>query len=97
MRDLAIRIIAQQFRIKPRSLQQKLVACWTHDWQRDPFARGSYSYAAVNGKDAARTLTRSVQRTLYFAGEAISQAGRNGTVDGAIESGRRAAKALSRE
>jgi monoamine oxidase len=97
MRDLAIRIIAQQFRMKPRSLQQKLVACWTHDWHRDPFARGSYSYAAVNGKDAARTLTRSVQRTLYFAGEASSESGRNGTVDGAIASGRRAGKALSRE
>jgi monoamine oxidase len=94
--DLGIRIVAEQFRMKPRALRGQLVGWWSHDWQRDAFARGSYSYSAVGGKDAATLLARPVQRTLYFAGEAASSEGRNGTVDGAIASGRRAGKLAAR-
>jgi monoamine oxidase len=65
-----------------------------HDWSRDPFSRGAYSYVRVGGVDAARVIARPLQETLFFAGEAADAGGRNGTVEGAIESGRRAAKAV---
>ena len=41
-----------------------------HDWQRDPFARGAYSYVVVGGDRARETLAKPLRRTLYFAGEA---------------------------
>jgi monoamine oxidase len=62
-----------------------------HDWTRDPFARGAYSYPLAGGSDAAQTLARPVCGTLFFAGEATDAEGRNGTVHGAIASGHRAA------
>ncbi|MEX2282650.1 MAG: NAD(P)/FAD-dependent oxidoreductase [Gemmatimonadota bacterium] len=96
LRDLALRILAEQFRMNVRSLRRHLIASWSHDWQRDPFALGAYSYAAVGGKDASRRLARPVQSTLYLAGEAASDEGRNGTVDGAVASGRRAARLLAK-
>ena len=65
-----------------------------HDWQADPFSRGAYSYAAVGGMDAAKTLGTPVANTLYFAGEATNGDGYNGTVHGAIATGLRAAKEL---
>jgi monoamine oxidase len=63
----------------------------THDWQSDPFARGAYSYVAVNGGAARATLAAPVDDTLFFAGEATSGDGQGGTVNGALETGERAA------
>jgi monoamine oxidase len=96
LRALALRIVAAPFGLKPATLGRKLIGCWSHNWQRDPFARGSYSYPAVGGKNASRLLARPIERTLFLAGEAASEAGRNGTVDGAIATGIRAARQLLR-
>jgi monoamine oxidase len=92
--SLAIGILAEQFSISRRSLAQKLVAGWTHDWHTDPHALGAYSYPVVGGVEAGAELSRSAGRTVFFAGEAASPEGRNGTVDGAIASGQKAGKRL---
>jgi monoamine oxidase len=63
-----------------------------HDWSADPFARGAYSYVAVGGADARVVLGAPVENTLFFAGEATSNDGQGGTVNGALETGERAAK-----
>jgi monoamine oxidase len=62
-----------------------------HDWQRDPFARGAYSYVLVDGGDARRALAQSIDDTLFFAGESTDSTGEAGTVAGALQSGVRAA------
>jgi monoamine oxidase len=75
-----------------RSTIEKLVeSIHFHDWRKDRFVRGAYSYAAVGGTFAARTLARPVENVLFFAGEA-TDSGSSGTVEGAIASGRRAAR-----
>ena len=58
-----------------------------HDWSRDPFARGAYSYVAVAGGNARGVLGLPVDDTLFFAGEATSTDGQGGTVNGALETG----------
>jgi len=62
-----------------------------HDWSRDPFARGAYSYLAVGGREARLRLAAPVDQTLFFAGEATSSDGQGGTVNGALATGERAA------
>jgi monoamine oxidase len=62
-----------------------------HDWSRDPYALGAYSYIGVGGVDAPKQLARPVEHTLFFAGEATDSEN-SGTVEGAITSGQRAAK-----
>lgn len=94
--DRAIKALAANLRVSPRRVASQVEACWTHDWQADPFSRGAYSYALVGGADAASTLSRPVKGTLWFAGEAADREGRNGTVHGAIGSGRRAAQSVIR-
>lgn len=64
-----------------------------HDWQRDPFSRGAYSYVGVGGTRLQKDLARPIQETLFFAGEATHY-GQSGTVDGAIASGQRAAREI---
>ncbi len=92
----ALRSLSRQLGMSRQRLTSHLGGWWSHDWQRDPFARGAYSYSLVGGADAARKLARPVEGTLFFAGEAADAEGRNGTVHGAIASGRAAAKLAMR-
>ena len=56
-------------------------------WARDPFARGSYSYPAVDSTPEDRTvLAEPVGGRVYFAGEATNS-DYFGTVHGAFLSG----------
>lgn len=92
----ALDTLATGLGIRPRTLGGLVTGFWTHDWREDPFSRGAYSYPLVGGSDAAKTLSRPIDRTLFFAGEAVDSEMRSGTVHGAIGSGRRAAKAALR-
>jgi len=65
-----------------------------HDWQRDPFARGAYSYVTVGGQGAREALAAPEDDVVFFAGEAATPASEAGTVAGALQSGERAASAV---
>jgi monoamine oxidase len=98
-REVARRTIASladTMGLDRRTVRRHVVATFHHDWCRDPFARGAYSYALVGGSDAAQTLSRPVEHTLFFAGEATDAEGRTGTVHGAIATGHRAAAQVAR-
>jgi monoamine oxidase len=87
----ALESLSRMFGLNREKLAELLVACYTRDWQADPYTRGAYSYIPVGGLDAPRLLAEPVEDTLFFAGEATDGAGQNGTVHGAMASGRRAA------
>ena len=68
-------------------------AALVHDWRRDPFSRGAYSYVRVGGEGAREELAAPIGDTLFFAGEATDTE-ESGTVAGALRSGERAARQL---
>jgi monoamine oxidase len=74
--------------------RQAFAGTWQHDWQRDPLARGAYSYVRVGGGTARRALARPLAGTLHFAGEATDVTGESGTVAGALASGARVAREI---
>ena len=92
MADTAIGSLARLLGMTRRAIRARVVAVYGHDWTGDPWSRGAYSYTGVGGADAAKALSRPVERTLYFAGEHADREGRSGTVHGAIASGRSAAE-----
>lgn len=79
---------------KRPGIENQLEAAWVHDWQRDPYARGAYSYVTVGGAGARKALAAPLANTLYFAGEATDYESEHGTVAGALQSGARAARLL---
>jgi monoamine oxidase len=79
--------------VSRRRIASKVRAVWTHDWNNDPFARGAYAYALAGRDDSVSSLARSVESTLFFAGEATDPEG-SGTVEGAISTGLRAARQI---
>jgi monoamine oxidase len=74
----------------------ELQAAYVHNWTRDPYARGAYSYVAAGGGNARDVLATPVGGTLFFAGEATETTGEATTVTGALRSGVRAALEVSR-
>jgi monoamine oxidase len=67
------------------------------NWQRDPFARGGYCVIPVDGEAAQRRLSKPIDGTIFFAGEATNFQGNAGTVHGALSSGERAATQLLKQ
>jgi monoamine oxidase len=94
--DCALESLARHLGMPRAELDAQVVAHWSHDWARDPYARGAYSYGGVGGIDSARRLAEPVDGTLFFAGEATESSGRSGTVHGAMATGQRAALEVMR-
>ena len=92
----AVDEFAAAFGLPRRAVTSRLEGIWMHDWQHDAHSRGAYSYARAGGAGAARTLSRPVEATLFFAGEATDTGGHTGTVEGALASGLRAALQVRR-
>ncbi len=90
----ALRDLARHIGTTYERLAGLVRGSWSHNWLRDPFSRGAYSYAVVGGSGAARTLAKPVADTIFFAGEATDTEGRTGTVEGALATGRRAARGV---
>jgi monoamine oxidase len=91
--DIAWEALASLTRItglRPSNLE----AVYFHDWNRDPLARGAYSYVPAGALPLRRILAQPVDGTLFFAGEATDLSGNSGTVHGAITSGKRVAAQL---
>jgi len=92
----ALATLSELLRFEKSEMEELLENSYFHDWQRDPYSRGAYSYARVGGAKASRALGAPVDDTLFFAGEATDVSGHNGTVHGAIASGKRAAAEILR-
>ena len=74
----------------------ELEAGFVHNWERDPFSCGAYSYVSVGHHGSAReSLAKPLDDTLFFAGEATDTQGEAATVAGALQSGARAAREIT--
>jgi|SRR5579862_403878 len=89
--ERSLQTLARLLGMNKQALQDYFEAAYFHDWQKDPFSRGAYSYGKVGADAAQHALAEPVAHTLFFAGEATDVTGNNGTVHGAIASGYRAA------
>jgi monoamine oxidase len=87
--DAALASLRKMLGLGPE-LHEELTAAYFHDWQADPYSRGAYSYITVGGRGAPEALAQPLNNVLFFAGEAASSEGM-GTVEAALQSGRRAA------
>jgi monoamine oxidase len=65
-------------------------------WIKDPLVLGGWSSAAPGAQQARRVLMEPLRDRLWFAGEAVHETAW-GTVNGAWESGDRAAEATLRK
>lgn len=88
----ALTTLAYILDMKLEDVQAQLDTWYFHDWSKDPYSLGAYSFVGVNGDERAKRLAEPFENTLFFAGEATHTSAERGTVDGAIDTGERAAK-----
>jgi len=92
--ERSLKSLSTALKVSAKELERLLEGAYFHDWQSDPFSRGAYSYGKVGAVEAEKVIAEPVGDTLFFAGEATDTTGNNGTVNGAIASGQRAAKQI---
>jgi len=92
LRERCVRTLAHVLGCASERLDAALIGCHWHDWRRDPYARGAYSYVPAGALDAIERLATPVEDTLFLAGEHTHTADQWGTVHAALESGVRAAR-----
>jgi monoamine oxidase len=76
--------------------KSKIKRSYATRWNEEPFVLGAMSVAAPGGADSRKILTEPIGGRIWLAGEALHET-QWGTVNGAWESGQRAAEAALRQ
>jgi monoamine oxidase len=92
--NLCLSSLAGIFDMDAGALRQQLTAVKIVDWSAEPFIRGGYSFETVESTAARRVLSEPIQDCLYFAGEGIYEGDMPGTVEAALDSGKRVAEKI---
>jgi monoamine oxidase len=90
----AIKTLGRLFKVRGTKIEDALIEMYSYSWRSDPMARGAYTYTPAGMATMPQLLAAPLAGTLFFAGEATDSQGEQGTVHGAIASGRRAAGEL---
>jgi monoamine oxidase len=93
--DTTISELARAFGMRRARAESLVESIHWHDWTRDEYTRGAYSYSGVGGARAPWALARPIGGTVFLAGEATDGES-GGTVEAALASGKRAARAVLR-
>jgi monoamine oxidase len=75
-------------------LKSKLKALKVINWKEDKFSKGAYAYRTVDTAEAMKVLTKPVNETIYFAGEAYYDGSEIGTVEAALACGKQRANEI---
>jgi monoamine oxidase len=85
--------LAEIFALPLDRITQELVASTAINWGNDPFARGAYSYATPQTRQA-QTILKKSDGLVFFSGEALYAGPDMGTVEAALASGRETAETV---
>jgi monoamine oxidase len=94
MITMTLDALSHIFNTSKTFLVENLRAGKVVNWQTDPFSLGAYSYATVESTKAKEVLTKPIEETIFFAGEALSEGTVMGTLEEALANGIRTAKEL---
>ena len=86
--------LANVFQLPPRHLEQSLVAARALNWGKDPFARGAYSYATPQTRQALAAIESRSRSRILLAGEAYYRGKDMGTVEAALAHGLATARSI---
>jgi monoamine oxidase len=89
--DVAIVELARVFGMQRKRAESLVDSIHYKDWTHDRYIRGAYSYAGIGGVNSARVLSRPIDNRIFLAGEATDSSS-GASVEGAIASGKRAAR-----
>jgi monoamine oxidase len=92
--EMGLASLAEIFDLPVDRIRQDLVASRAINWGNDRFARGAYSYATPETREAQALLRRVDDGVIFFSGEALYAGPDMGTVEAALASGEETARAV---
>ena len=93
--ETALESLACAFNKSADILKNKLLAYKINNWINFQNIYGGYSYETIKTKTSKDLLNLPVEQTIFFAGEALYSGIHGGTVEAALENGKRAAQKIS--
>jgi monoamine oxidase len=93
-RNKAIDSLASIFFVSTDEIKKGLKECRIFNWKNEPWSRGAYSYSLVGSGDAKAICRKSLQKRIYFSGEAYYEGPYPGTVEAAVVSGLQSARQM---
>ena len=84
---IAFQSLCYLFDATEKQIKKEVRAIKIINWHADPFSMGAYAYSTLKTVAAIDTLSRPVEDTVYFAGEALYKGAEMGTVEAALASG----------
>jgi len=82
------------FSMDKEAISRELAVLQVLDWVNPPYVRGGYSFDTVETGKAREILLQPVERTIWFAGEALYEGIAPGTVEAALTSGQDVAQKI---
>ncbi|MBV8751299.1 MAG: FAD-dependent oxidoreductase [Hyphomicrobiales bacterium] len=92
--EMGIASLAETFDVSAERMKRDIVASTAINWGNDPFARGAYSYATPQTRQAQSILKQPTGGSIFFSGEAVYAGPDMGTVEAALASGRETAQTI---
>jgi monoamine oxidase len=89
-----IRSLGYIFDCPEDTVRKKIRAAKVVNWVNDPFARGAYAYKTLETTEVIEFLSKPVENTVYFAGEAYYPGPEMGTVEAALATGEEVARKI---
>ncbi len=95
--EIALSSVSNIFKCDKAVLSKQLIHHKISCWDTLNYIKGGYSYSTMKSKAAIETLSAPVDDCIYFAGEAIYTGNSTGTVEAALQSGKKAAEKIIAE
>jgi monoamine oxidase len=92
--DMGLASLAEIFALPIDRIRRDLVASTAINWGNDPFARGAYSYATPQTRQAQSIMKAANGARVLFSGEALYPGPDMGTVEAALASGLETAQTI---
>lgn len=94
--QVALDSLSSIFQLPVERIKDKWINGKVYNWQKNEFADGGYSYSLPESDRAKKLLNTPINDTIYFAGEALYNGGAGGTVEAALNNGRKVARRIKK-
>ena len=91
---IALQSLSVIFNFSVENLQEQIISFHIFKWHKEKFSNGAYTYPLSKTNQAIKKLTTPIKQTLFFAGEALYIGDAPGTVEAALESGKKTASKI---
>jgi monoamine oxidase len=92
---LGLESLGYLFGASEQQIMNEVKAAKVVNWKADPYAQGAYAYTTLETSKGVKVLSKPVEKTIYFAGEALYEGAEMGTVEAALVSGKLAAEKIN--